>query len=81
MRHQDLHKEKTTEEPKRCTYTGCGKSFKYDWILRDHVKAVHENEFRFHCDFCENKYNTRSNLEVHIRKHFGVKPFKCNICK
>lgn len=26
------------------------------------------------------KYNTRSNLEVHLRKHAGVKPFICEAC-
>lgn len=29
---------------------------------------------------CDKKYNTKSNLEVHMRKHEGTKPFECPDC-
>jgi len=50
--------------------------------LRDHEKT-HINIYKFHCEYegCNKKYNTRSNLEVHLRKHAGVRPFVCQYCK
>ena len=76
MRHKALHAEKS-DEKYVCEFEGCGKHFKYEWILRDHYKAAHENQFKFNCEFCTKKYGTKSSLEVHMRGHFGVKPFKC----
>lgn len=34
------------------------------------------------CDFpgCEKEYSNRGNLNIHKRKHFGVRPFSCNEC-
>ena len=55
--------------------------FRQKWILQDHERT-HQNVYKFHCEFpgCDKKYNTRSNLEVHVRKHLGVRPFVCNNC-
>jgi KRAB domain-containing zinc finger protein len=49
--------------------------------MKDHM-LTHENVYRFYCEYpkCDKKYNTRSNLEVHMRKHAGTKPFVCELC-
>jgi uncharacterized Zn-finger protein len=71
------------EQPKKvCTFEGCGKEFKSEWILKDHEKT-HQNDYKFFCQYdgCSKKYNTRSNFEVHLRKHVGVRPYKCHLCQ
>lgn len=39
-------------------------------------------QYKFYCNVpgCDKKYNTRSNLEVHMRKHQGIRPFVCDKC-
>ena len=80
--HKTTHEEKIVDEKLLCPYESCNKRFRSEWILRDHINT-HKNEYKFHCAFdenCDKKYNTRSNLEVHLRKHLDVKPFSCNTC-
>ncbi|KAI8129087.1 Zinc finger protein 197 [Lucilia cuprina] len=36
---------------------------------------------RFLCTLCGSKFDTQSNLDVHIRRHTGDKPFKCDLCE
>jgi len=50
--------------------------------MKDHMQT-HENIYRFYCEYpdCDKRYNTRSNLEVHMRKHAGTKPFVCELCQ
>ena len=32
------------------------------------------------CGICGKIYTTRSNFNVHLRRHTGEKPYKCTIC-
>jgi hypothetical protein len=75
------HRENISEGRIICKFPGCGKEFRQQWIMKDHM-ATHDNIYKLYCDFpgCDKKYNTRSNLEVHMRKHAGVKPFSCELC-
>ena len=79
--HMTTHQIQEVSQKNICTFPGCQKQFKHDWILQDHLKT-HENEFKFYCPYkdCDKKYNTRSNMEVHLRKHVGVRPYQCETC-
>ena len=37
--------------------------------------------FRYSCEICEKKYNHKSSLERHKRRHTGEKPYKCPNCE
>jgi hypothetical protein len=67
--HTTTH-EKSKVQKFTCSIPGCNQSYRQFWILRDHEKT-HQNVYKFNCHFveCTKRYNTRSNLEVHLRKH------------
>lgn len=76
-----LHEKKPDIIKYKCVYPDCHREFRQMWILRDHMRT-HCNQYKFTCNVngCTKKYNTRSNLEVHLRKHAGIKPFQCPGC-
>lgn len=43
----------------------------------------HENKREFDCKECGKSFNTRSNLNQHMRVHaqHGRKPFQCEVCE
>ena len=73
--HLTTH-DKKSQKTFVCSYKGCGRRYRQNWILKDHEKT-HENIYKFRCTAkgCDKKYSTKSNLDVHMRKHMGQKPF------
>ncbi|CAK1542864.1 unnamed protein product [Leptosia nina] len=69
--HMSLHKN---EKRNICNF--CGMTFSMKGNLQTHIRRVH-SEKSGQCNIC---MKTFSNLEVHMRKHTGERPFVCPLC-
>lgn len=38
------------------------------------------NFTEFHCDFCDNSYKYKGDLDKHLRTHLGSKIYECKTC-
>ncbi|XP_061175186.1 zinc finger protein 845-like [Saccostrea echinata] len=71
---------KATDDPEKF---GCARCHKVYNTVDDFIIHVsnHRPKKKLVCDFCGNTFNTKSNLNTHVRlKHSTVRPFECNIC-
>ena len=58
----------------------CDAKFQYNYLLRQHVQAVHEG-IKFQCPECGKEYNKRQTLNSHIKYvHEKVREFSCPFC-
>lgn len=69
-------------KPFKCTWNGCGDSFKSKDVLKDHLSR-HENKRQFVCDWpeCNIGFNTHNDLYQHRAVHSEERPFKCQRCE
>lgn len=42
---------------------------------------MEENPKPHACAICPSRFDCRSALVDHVRRHFGIKPYKCNYCQ
>jgi KRAB domain-containing zinc finger protein len=59
----------------RCTYEGCDYTTLKSNTLRKHIRRHLPKAFK--CDSCEYSCHTRSDMEIHVHKHTGDKPYAC----
>ncbi|XP_065371119.1 zinc finger protein 571-like [Calliphora vicina] len=72
----------------------CDGTYTSKYTLLAHMKLKHNPDSapkkpervilpkkRFLCTLCGFKFDTPSNLNIHIRRHTGEKPFKCDLCE
>ena len=64
--------------------TECNYKAKTELRLREHVKAVHDEQaekLQLQCPHCEHKAKADSSLRYHVsRIHYKVRPYKCTQC-
>ncbi|XP_041981241.1 zinc finger protein OZF-like [Aricia agestis] len=71
VNHLKLHRN---EKQNICNF--CGKAFAVRGNLQLHIRRVH-SETSGQCSVCQ---KTFPNLETHMRKHTGEKPYECHKC-
>lgn len=59
----------------------CGKRFQTKWNLHFH-RWTHASRMSkpFKCSMCKGAFVRLSELQAHLRTHYGTKPFTCNHC-
>ncbi|XP_059056454.1 zinc finger protein 675-like isoform X2 [Achroia grisella] len=62
----------------KCSF--CPKSFVLSSALKAHERQKHIRLNLYTCDICNFKTSYKSNLEIHMTCHSGVRNFKCEVC-
>ena len=83
-RHRAAHEGR---EKFRCTFTGCGQSFRKHGTLQKHILIVHEGVKPFICDIldsngieCGAGFDTKGQLKSHAGRAHETNTFLCTIC-
>ena len=58
----------------------CGKIFKTNVVMKNHIKHVHDKIKEHICEVCAKGFATSFDLNTHRRTHTGEKNFPCHIC-
>uniref|UniRef100_A0A3Q4HYQ7 Zinc finger protein 526 n=1 Tax=Neolamprologus brichardi TaxID=32507 RepID=A0A3Q4HYQ7_NEOBR len=89
--HRRIHKTFTSQlqlvqhrrkshVPERSFVCGmCGKSFKKQIHVRNHIRT-HTGERPFQCSDCGKTFSSLANLTRHNLIHSGVRPYCCDVC-
>ena len=75
-KHMEIHN--TMKMP--CQH--CGKLFKSDHNLNDHIKNLHtpDEQKRIQCSICTKGFQSEESYNGHMNMHKGLKPFSCEEC-
>ncbi|KAL7306214.1 hypothetical protein TKK_0001654 [Trichogramma kaykai] len=57
----------------------CSETFITKTKLREHIKRLHDINFKFKCQYCDKKYNRINHLNRHIKTHTTEKS-TCKLC-
>ena len=76
INHEQSHVE---GKPYMCEL--CGNTFYSSTDLKRHTENVHTSVNKLSCSYCQKVIPTKHALLMHVRRHTGEKPYKCNHCK
>ena len=89
-RYEDHMSKHKTSRPYKCDQSNCGKSFKQERHLKDHIVRTHQQQRQQHweksvvlhvCRICRKQFKTRTAMTKHVNSvHHGLKPFSCQFC-
>lgn len=69
------------EKPRDVVCEICGKRYRRETGLRQHMVSAHSDQRDFVCAHCGKGFTTHTRLTQHLRIHSGAKPFKCKKCE
>ena len=58
----------------------CGKKFRNERNHANHMRTVHEGNYKLYCSICLKGFVCSVDLEGHMNKHKGIKPHVCHLC-
>ena len=61
-----VHGKHVTERQLPCDQ--CDKVFHQHFLLKNHVKSVHEKKFRFNCETCSIGFTVNQSYQKHLRR-------------
>ena len=67
-------------EDKSVECADCGQTFSSKYVLRSHVKRVHDVAKDFQCSSCSKLFVTNTSLRRHVREVHGENSFECDDC-
>uniref|UniRef100_A0A2A4K6A2 C2H2-type domain-containing protein n=1 Tax=Heliothis virescens TaxID=7102 RepID=A0A2A4K6A2_HELVI len=67
-------------EPLVLKCLACDKTFSRRDRLSRHIKRDHLLERKNECPHCDMKFYGKKELDMHMAKHTGAKPYKCDVC-
>ena len=79
-RHIKKCHEEPVDESVQCNY--CFMTLKNKYLLKAHVRRIHDVIKDFKCNACEKSFVTAAELRSHNQNiHLDIKPIQCEICK
>lgn len=73
------HRQKYHASERRFLCGICGKAFKKQMHVRNHIRT-HTGEKPFQCTDCGKTFSSLANLMRHHLVHSGLRPFRCDVC-
>ncbi|KAM4567554.1 uncharacterized protein znf526 [Fundulus diaphanus] len=73
------HRSKSHAPQRRFTCGVCGKFFKKQIHVQNHMR-IHTGEKPFQCSDCGKTFSLLANLTRHTLIHSGVRPYRCDVC-
>ena len=70
----------TTTVEDKFAYKFCTRVFANCRTARGHYENKHATEFKFPCEYCDKKFNFRTQFELHQNIHTKVKLYECQFC-
>ena len=64
QKHKELHK---TVKPFVCKYDQCHKRFTKKRDLKKHIERIHDDDDKYQCSYCRQKFRSNKDLEMHSR--------------
>lgn len=78
-----LHNHMQRKHPKGQKFENCEECGKEipTTQMKSHVYAEHKMAaYKFQCDYCPKRFDTKAHIRVHLRKHTKARPYLCRGC-
>jgi hypothetical protein len=75
----EAHRQEKHASPHLCAH--CGKTYNTRPGLTNHIKMLHDHEYRFSCATCKKGFTQKRAYDGHMNMHLNLLPYKCKVCK
>ena len=76
--HMKVHTKSYLEGKYTCDI--CGKEYRSNVSLQNHINTFHKGQRDFPCDICGKLFSRYNTLKTHRKIHDGIKQFHCIYC-